>query len=449
MKRFFTGRTLFAAAFIAAAFVMAEGADDINLAKQEVTVSAAETSSAPAAESADAHAITDEDSVERGTEDVFTAIVTSDLHYSQEPDSDAVIVPLIAKVDKAVDALFSEVIDRAPDVFIVTGDLTNSGKPDDERALAGKLAAVSEAGIPVLVLPGNHDCDHLGFETFEAIWEILMPEDLIAARDENSASYVCEIGDKSFFAMDDSSARQSPEGFYLPETLSWMQENMEKERSEGREIFYLAHHPVLLSYTGEDLQRDRCGNAAGGAVPVADVSSILKEEGADLLLTGHLHSQQINEQDGLYEIVSAMPWSGMNYIGILTVSWDGGASSCGKELSYRAERIDFLRYGSEELAISAEQAKTAEAARMDSLFDQIFETVDVPEEEKRGVRDLFAEFFDSYSRGTIGSRAEEILSDPLYPVLKFLLADKNYGPWMENALHHPPLDATKLTLTLD
>jgi Icc-related predicted phosphoesterase len=50
-------------------------------------------------------------------------------------------------------ALFSEVVERA-DVLALCGDLTDSGEPDEARALARALAA---ATIPTVAVLGNHD----------------------------------------------------------------------------------------------------------------------------------------------------------------------------------------------------------------------------------------------------------------------------------------------------
>ena len=49
--------------------------------------------------------------------------------------------------------LFSEVVERA-DVLAICGDLTDSGEPDEARALARALAA---ATIPTVAVLGNHD----------------------------------------------------------------------------------------------------------------------------------------------------------------------------------------------------------------------------------------------------------------------------------------------------
>ena len=52
-------------------------------------------------------------------------------------------------------SLFAEVVERA-DVLALCGDLTDSGDPDEARALARALAT---ATIPTVAVLGNHDCE--------------------------------------------------------------------------------------------------------------------------------------------------------------------------------------------------------------------------------------------------------------------------------------------------
>ena len=56
-----------------------------------------------------------------------------------------------------VDAFICEMLSEKPDFIIMTGDLAFNGAKVSHLAFAEKLGALSEAGIKVLVLPGNHD----------------------------------------------------------------------------------------------------------------------------------------------------------------------------------------------------------------------------------------------------------------------------------------------------
>ena len=59
--------------------------------------------------------------------------------------------------DEITDAFLGEVLALRPEALILTGDLSYNGERESHLALAEKLGALEAAGVPVLVLPGNHD----------------------------------------------------------------------------------------------------------------------------------------------------------------------------------------------------------------------------------------------------------------------------------------------------
>lgn len=59
-----------------------------------------------------------------------------------------------------VDALLSEALIERPDALILSGDLTFEGERLSHEELAGKLKTLQDAGVQVLVIPGNHDINN-------------------------------------------------------------------------------------------------------------------------------------------------------------------------------------------------------------------------------------------------------------------------------------------------
>ena len=59
--------------------------------------------------------------------------------------------------EEITDAFLAQVIRQAPDALVLTGDISFNGARASHISLAAKLADVEAAGIPVFVLPGNHD----------------------------------------------------------------------------------------------------------------------------------------------------------------------------------------------------------------------------------------------------------------------------------------------------
>lgn len=76
----------------------------------------------------------------------------SDLHVTDGGYDVSGIVPTNAMVERAVAALLQ--LDPAPDMVIVSGDLTEHGEPAEYAALRGLLEPLP---MPVYAIPGNHD----------------------------------------------------------------------------------------------------------------------------------------------------------------------------------------------------------------------------------------------------------------------------------------------------
>ena len=248
------------------------------------------------------------------------AMIISDLHYTEYKEVDPVLVPGIALAGEITDTLAAEVIDRHPDVLIMTGDNTNSGYIRDVAGLVPKLRKIKENGIPIIITTGNHDFDLMDAGEFEkAYFELLEPVD----RDPASLSYTAIVKDVVFLAMDDNAAESGVGGEFSPETMRWISEMLAKY--SGRPIIFLSHHNVLYGYGEEGSSSHLINNP--------ELPKLLSDGGVKLALTGHMHFPYITQMDGLWEILSGMPFSGKHLLGNLAVGEN--------RLVYYAEPIDF------------------------------------------------------------------------------------------------------------
>ena len=64
---------------------------------------------------------------------------------------------IVTYIDQITDAFLDEVVKQHPDALVLSGDLTLNGEKASHKDLAEKLHRVENHGIPVLVIPGNHD----------------------------------------------------------------------------------------------------------------------------------------------------------------------------------------------------------------------------------------------------------------------------------------------------
>ncbi len=356
-------------------------------------------------------------------EDSFSAIICADLHFTlrRAPSS---IVSGVEYCEEIAQAIVNEVIDQKPDVFILLGDNTNSGSETDVEVLLEKLWRVKQAGIQVVAITGNHDLDRATPEMFE---EAYMPLCTPLERDESSLSYVAQAGEVVLLAMDDNSYTKGQGGLFSLDTIRWLGRMLEKY--QGRPLLFLSHHNVLLGQGAEHSESYRIQND--------DLGRVLEYFGVSLCLTGHLHSQNIVEEGGMYEVVSGMPLSSPHYLGFLTM--EGGRGE------YRAEPIDFASYGEEGFAqVMATKDQEAGRAQMESMAGTIAKS-SYSEEEQGEILGVLGRFLTYYGQGTLGAHVEEIRQDPACEKMIDALWDYNYGPWILSTLEGKPRVANELS----
>lgn len=59
-----------------------------------------------------------------------------------------------------LDSLVGDILELKPNLVLVTGDLTKDGERVSHQLVAGRLQRLVDAGIQVLVVPGNHDINN-------------------------------------------------------------------------------------------------------------------------------------------------------------------------------------------------------------------------------------------------------------------------------------------------
>ena len=108
----------------------------------------------------------------------LTVVTATDLHYlsPELTDYGTGFMRMVGNGDgkltqyapEITDVFLEEVEKLHPDALILSGDLSFNGEKTSHEELAGKLFKLQEQGIPVLVLPGNHDILYPFAAQFEA-----------------------------------------------------------------------------------------------------------------------------------------------------------------------------------------------------------------------------------------------------------------------------------------
>lgn len=238
-----------------------------------------------------------------------TLIAATDLHFlaPELTDHGACFESLIEHSDGKVmeyieeltDAFLAEVIDRRPDALILSGDMSFNGARASHEALADKLRVVADAGIPVFVIPGNHDLENEsaarfqgdGFTRVESVTAaefagIYYDFGLAQAvsRDSASLSYIVEIHPSLRVLMLDVNTADSPNRVKA-ETLSWIESQLEEAAASGAKVIAVSH---------QNLYRHNPVIYQGYVMENADkLLGLYEKYGVLVNLSGHLHCQHI------------------------------------------------------------------------------------------------------------------------------------------------------------
>lgn len=276
-------------------------------------------------------------------------IIATDLHYlaPELTDHGAYFQSVIENADgKAMeycesitDAFVKQVIAQAPDGVILSGDLTFNGEKQSHEALSEKLRLIQDAGIPVFVLPGNHDLENpmaasfqnggytreesVNARQFAEIYQSFGYQGALAI-DSHSLSYVAQLTPQLRLLMVDVNAAEEP-GTISDETLSWAERQLTEARQAGVRMIAVSHQNLLQhnSIFSE-------GYVMGGS---GRLSALLQQYGVICHLSGHLHIQHIAESaGGLPEIVTgSLIVSPLQY-GVLRLD--------GTSAAYQTRRVD-------------------------------------------------------------------------------------------------------------
>jgi 3',5'-cyclic AMP phosphodiesterase CpdA len=281
----------------------------------------------------------------------FRAVIASDLHYIAPEltdggpgyqqtlkNGDSKFMPYVEEI---TDAFLDEVLADPPDVVLLTGDLTFNGAEISHRRLAGKLQRLEDAGIPVLVLPGNHDVynenaalyrggsfERVPFadsESFAGIYRDFGPGEALSA-DSDSLSYVWQLNEQVWIMMLDENTAHDFCGL-SDRSFQWIEAQLQKAREEGRFVLVAGHQNVFQhsifrgGYVIQEAQR---------------LQELLRRYGVPLCLSGHLHTQHVQSEDGLTEIAASALCSYPCQYAVLTAE-DG-------RLRYGTRRLDLAAW---------------------------------------------------------------------------------------------------------
>ena len=336
---------------------------------------------------------------------------------------------VVTYIDQITDAFLDEVVKLRPDVLVLSGDLTLNGEKASHKDLAEKLHRVENNGIPVLVIPGNHDINNRqaaryeGEERFPA--EYTTPEefrqiyqafgyDEAASEDPNSLSYLYELDENTWLLMIDS-CQYSPVnkvgGMIKTETYDWIDDQLEKAWEDGVILLPVAHHNLLdeSKIYVEDCTIEHS----------EELVDRLEEEDIPLFLSGHLHVQHYmrDEEDrGIYEIVTSSLSTPPCQYGVLEYRDD-------ETFSYHTQKVDMEKWARKHKSTDENLLNFntyAPAALKTIFYNQSYDAMKDSEEEETGdifvkltksQKEQMSEVYAQLNAACYGGKAYEIVKE--------------------------------------
>jgi predicted MPP superfamily phosphohydrolase len=229
--------------------------------------------------------------------------------------------------------LVDDILELKPDLTLVTGDLTKDGERVSHLLVAQQLQRLVDAGIHVLVVPGNHDINNPDARTFDGdrttptetitrkeFAEIYrnMGYDDRSQRDPDTLSYRRDLNDKltilaadacmdrlnTFVSRGDARDHCKTSGRLEPSTQQWLVEQATQATASGHRAIAMMHHHLAPHFHMEE--------TLAAPYMVDDAGQLcqrLVEAGVHVIFTGHLHISdisQINHPSGaMVEIATA------------------------------------------------------------------------------------------------------------------------------------------------
>lgn len=185
-----------------------------------------------------------------------------------------------------VDSFMLEAIENGAQYILITGDLTNRGTAEQHKKLAAYLKSFEEEhGVPIYVIPGNHDYYDMageGVEFFrETYYEFGFAEAYV--QDTATCSYAVDLNDEyTLIAIDSNLPGKTKDGM-TEELYAWVLEQAAAAQARGKNVIAMMHHPIMSHFPLHELL------TAFVVENWREVCSTFADAGIKYVFTGHKH----------------------------------------------------------------------------------------------------------------------------------------------------------------
>ncbi len=240
---------------------------------------------------------------------------------------------MLRESTEILSTLVSDIIEQKPHIVLVTGDLTKDGERASHQVVASQLQRLTQAGIEVLVVPGNHDINNPDAKIYDR--DSAIPTDTItrsefahlyhdmgydsrSRRDPDTLSYCRDVTDKltilaidacmdrlnTFVSRGDAQDHCKTSGMLTAASQQWLVDQAADATAAGRRVIAMMHHHLVPHFHMED--------TLASPYMVDDASQLcqrLVKADVHVIFTGHLHitdvSQTTLREGSMIEVATA------------------------------------------------------------------------------------------------------------------------------------------------
>ena len=356
-------------------------------------------------------------------------VVANDLHYahttmignhqrsqSLSEKADGKVIPFLSEI---TESFILDMEKEKPDVIILNGDLVYNGEKENHKQLSKLLKKLDSL---VLVTPGNHDIDStdaikitdkesysvdsVSSKEFRSIYQNF-GYNQSRNIDKTSLSYVVEVSDSlDIFMIDsrcDSSCSNKQGGYLNSETLQWLENQFKISASRNAEVIFVAHHNTLIHY-------DKL--SAGFTIDNhEEIKKLLNKYKVSLVLSGHIHVQSIQQENGLADIATQALSTFSNQYGVINYSPF-------VSFEYSTKKVDVSKYFLEIPQFESIAFNTMHYANYRRTAFRLLDDGSISDEEDLlSIADLDAQIKAYYFSGQLFHKKDEITNSLTYTQL--------------------------------
>lgn len=196
----------------------------------------------------------------------FLLAQISDLHITRRGHPAYGVVDTAGMMDACVRHVLA--LERRPDAVVITGDLTDGGRPEEYAVLRELLAPLA---MPLYLMPGNHDRRDAMRAAF--------PDHAYLRQSPDFIQYAIDAHPLRIVALDTVIPGESA-GELCRERIAWLARTLAQVPDTATVV--LMHHPPFKTFIAH---MDECG--LRDPKPLASV--INRHPQVQAILCGHLH----------------------------------------------------------------------------------------------------------------------------------------------------------------